>query len=257
MYPVLFELGNFRILAYWVLVAAGGVAASLFWWAKRERMGLGTEQHFYLLINTVIFGAFIGGRILYLLVYLPADASFWQAAFAWSGGFSILGALLGILLGAAFFCRGQGIPFSPLCDYLFQMAPLAHSFGRLGCFSSGCCYGRPTDLPWGVRFPPSRHPEAFAGQALHPTQLYEVAGNILIGAALYFLTLRRIEAGKLKPGTLAAAYFACYGLMRLITEGFRGHTVSLGLGLTAAQAVSLGYVAGAAGVLALLYRGER
>ena len=51
-------------------------------------------------------------------------------------------------------------------------------FGRVGCFLNGCCYGRPTTLPWGVKFPPGSFASLeFGDTPVHPSQLY----NAVVG----------------------------------------------------------------------------
>jgi phosphatidylglycerol:prolipoprotein diacylglycerol transferase len=49
---------------------------------------------------------------------------------------------------------------------------------RVGCFLIGDDYGRVTDLPWGVAFPQGLPPTE---EAMHPTQLYEVAWLAPVG----------------------------------------------------------------------------
>ena len=99
------------------------------------------------------------------------------------------------------------------------MAPsiaLGQVFGRLGCLAAGCCFGRPTTLPWAVRF---THPEALAplGVPLHPTQLYEALAALFI--FLLLLSLRRID---FFTGQILTAYLFLSGWARLLIEFCRG-----------------------------------
>lgn len=243
MHPVLLQLGGFRIYSYGVLIAIGGVLSALFWSAKSARMGLKKDEDYWLLINTILFGGFIGGRVLYLIEYVPfGQPGFWDAAFSFNRGFSVLGALVGIVAGLWLLCRRLGIEYLRVQDYVSCAAPFWHVFGRLGCFAAGCCYGRPTDLPWGVTFTDAHTmmPPEFLGRALHPAQLYEAVGDLGIAAGLYFLILPKIESGRWPAGTLAAAHFAAYGALRFCTEYFRGDVVPGPGGLTAGQAISAG-----------------
>jgi phosphatidylglycerol:prolipoprotein diacylglycerol transferase len=210
------------------------------------KAGLGNDDDFWLLVNVVLASGFVGGRVLFLFEYTrPFSRYFWETAISPSSGFSVLGAFAAVPLGVWLLCRRRKLDFMRLLDALCVVAPFWHVFGRLGCLLAGCCYGRPTDEPWGIRFtdPASQVPQVWLGVSLHPTQLYEALGNALIAAALYLL-LKRTE--KSRPGLVTAAYFASYGVLRFFEEFYRGDTVPLGfLGLTAGQGLGAGLVAAA------------
>jgi phosphatidylglycerol:prolipoprotein diacylglycerol transferase len=168
-------------------------------------------------------------------------ADLWGAIFAFNKGFSVLGAFVGVVGGVWLMARRRKIAFLRLLDYVSLVAPFWHIFGRLGCFSAGCCYGRPTDEPWAVRFtdPRSMVPPELLGKSLHPTQLYEAFGDLAIFLALYFLVLPRLEQGRIRPGVLSGLYFAAYGILRFFNEFCRGDVVPGFLGLTGGQDLSL------------------
>lgn len=232
------------------MIVLGGVLS--FWFLRRraDKVGFKSDDDFWLLVNVILASGFLGGRILFLFEYTRwFSREFWRTAFALNEGFSVLGAFAGVPLGIWLFCRWRKVPFLRLLDTVCVMAPFWHVFGRLGCFLAGCCHGRPTDAPWGVTFadPRSMVRQEWLGTPLHPTQLYEAAGNACIAAALYVL-LRRTEGGR--PGLVAAAYFAAYGVERFFLEYFRGDTVPLVRGLTAGQGLGLGLVAASCALLA-------
>lgn len=251
MRPLLFSLGPFRLYGYGAMIVLGGLLS--FWFLRRrmKSVGLKSDDDFWILVNVILGGGFLGGRILFLFEYTrPFSLDFWQSLISPSRGFSVLGAFAGVPLGVWLFCRWRKIDFLRLFDTICVMAPFWHVFGRFGCLLAGCCHGRPTDEPWGIRFtdPSSQVPQVWLGVPLHPTQLYEAAGNALIAAALYQL-LKRQETRR--PGLVAAAYFAAYGVMRFFEEFYRGDTVPLGLfGLTAGQGLGVGLVAFSLGLLA-------
>jgi len=249
--PVLFELGPFKLYGYGAMIVLGGALSFWFLRTRRAQVGFRGDDDFWLFVNVILASGFLGGRLLFLFEYTRwFSPEFWRAALSVNEGFSVLGAFAGVPLGLWLFCRWRAIPFLRLLDHVCVMAPFWHVFGRLGCFLAGCCHGRPTGAPWGVTFPDPRsmvRPE-WLGTPLHPTQLYEAAGNACIAAALYFL-LRRTE--KKRPGLVAAAYFAAYGVERFVLEFYRGDTVPLGFaGLTAGQGLGLGLVAASAALLA-------
>jgi phosphatidylglycerol:prolipoprotein diacylglycerol transferase len=108
-------------------------------------------------------------------------------------------------------------------------------FGRVGCLLNGCCYGRPTDVPWAVTF---TNPQAheFSGTPLdvplHPTEIYDA----LLNFGLY-LFLAWLFRRKKFDGQVFATYLICYAVTRSIVEYFRGDYTNLHyhFGLTPAQ----------------------
>jgi phosphatidylglycerol:prolipoprotein diacylglycerol transferase len=85
---------------------------------------------------------------------------------------------------------------------------LAMVIGRFGCFTHGCCYGTPTDLPWGVNFGD--------GVPRHPTQIYESLFHFSMAVALFYLTVsNRLKYQRIK------FYFIGYAVYRFLTEFIR------------------------------------
>lgn len=259
MHPVLFQLGPLRLYSYGFLIALGGLASARFWWVRRERMGLRSEDDFWRLLNAILVGGFLGGRVMFMFEYTrPFSADFWRAAVSFSQGFSVMGAFIGVLAGIWWAARAAKAPLASVLDYVCAAAPLWHAFGRLGCFMAGCCYGRPTDVPWAVRFtaPLSMIEPALRGVPVHPTELYEAAGDAALAALLILIVLPRVEQSRQKPGTAAVLYFLGYSVIRFITEFFRGDVVNIpGVGLTAAQVMSV--LMAAAAVAVYLYNARR
>jgi phosphatidylglycerol---prolipoprotein diacylglyceryl transferase len=252
--PVLFSAGPFHLFGYGVMIVLGGIFA---FWLLRTRMvklGLKGDDDFWILVNVILASGFGGGRILYLFEYTrPFSRDFWTTLISPSHGFSVLGGFISVPIALWLFARWKRISFLRLFDTVCVMAPLGHMFGRFGCLLAGCCHGRPTNVPWAITFtdPASQVPQVWLGVPLHPTQLYEAAGNAVIAACLYQL-LKRTENGR--PGLVAAAYFASYGVLRFFEEYYRGDTVPLGaLGLTAGQGLGAGLVAFSLGLLAWRY----
>jgi prolipoprotein diacylglyceryltransferase len=104
------------------------------------------------------------------------------------------------------------------------------AIGRLACFCSGCCYGLPTTLPWGVTF---SLPNRLDVVPRHPTQLYEVLFHLLAAGCL--LTLEKYD---LLKGQRLKAYLLTYCIFRFFTEWLRPEPILL-LSLTAYQWAAL------------------
>jgi phosphatidylglycerol---prolipoprotein diacylglyceryl transferase len=222
MHPILFQLGSLTVYTYGLLVAAG-VFLGL-WYARGQapRVGLSANRIWNLGIY-MVFGALIVSK-LWLLAsdwsyYTAHPADIFSIATLQSAG-TFYGGLLGAMLTLALYTHFERIPLLSALDTFAVAAPLAHAIGRLGCFAAGCCYGRPTSLPWGVVFT-SDAAGQIAGTPLHvplhPTQLYEAAAEFLNFVFLVWLGARQRFTGQ-----MLGAYFILYGVERGVVEFFRG-----------------------------------
>ena len=225
MHPILLEgLLN----SYGTLITLGGlsIAPALAWDARRRRLPGVLLLDLYI---ALVFGCFLGGRLLDVLsrpqVFLAEPARI----FSLQDAFVFYGSLLGVFLGFAWIARRYRRPLAELCDLLAPYIGFGHALGRVGCYLAGCCYGAPVpgDPAWAAHFPPGS--VAFAADeiarsgpatvGLHPVQLYEAAGLALISVVLAALRVRR---GVEDPWRSSARYALAYGLLRLLTEVFRG-----------------------------------
>ena len=116
-----------------------------------------------------------------------------------------------------------------MADPLGSASLLALSIMRLGCLLNGCCYGRPTDLPWGIVFtdPRCNVRSAWLGRPLHPEQIYESLGSLAILLFVHFAALPRIRSGRWPPGSAFALSIGLYSALRFGLEFTRG--VDLGV----------------------------
>jgi phosphatidylglycerol:prolipoprotein diacylglycerol transferase len=131
------------------------------------------------------------------------------------------------LLVAFWAIRWNRLPVWQTVDLMIPPLIAAHAMGRIGCFLNGCCYGRPTDVPWAVVF----HQE---GIPRHPTQIYESLALLVL-----FFILKRIERPPTRPGAVTLIYGLLYGAWRFFIEFFRGDNPIVWGGLTLFQWMSL------------------
>ena len=115
------------------------------------------------------------------------------------------------------YCRWKQISFLGFIDIASEATALGIGIGRIGCFMAGCCWGNPSDLPWAVTF---THPESFTTMKhipLHPSQLYEAAGALLI----YFYLFKKFRNREYN-GQIFFHGLLTYSLLRFLIEFFRG-----------------------------------
>ena len=104
--------------------------------------------------------------------------------------------------------------FEDIADIAGCLIPLAHGFGRLGCFFAGCCHGAETDAWYGVKM----YTET-GWKTVVPLQLYEAIFLFaLAGLMIYFYIKRTGE----KRIPLITLYAASYGVWRFCLEFARG-----------------------------------
>lgn len=259
MHPVLFSTAGADFMTSPFFTGLAAVLLFIYISRRRAELGMGEEELWRLMLALVL-GVFLGAWLLRFFLFGKGPAGNWAELL--SGrvrGGVFYGGFWGGVLAAWLHARRERRPFAPLADALSAAVWLALAVQRLGCLAAGCCYGRPTDLPWGIVFahPRSRVPAAWRGLALHPTQLLELAGALAIFLVLRCAVLPRIRRGELRAGTGFALSVALYGALRFGCDFLRGGPPGLWTpgGLTTTQAISAAAFCGSAAWLAL--RGRR
>ena len=169
------------------------------------------------------FGAFCGAMIGAKLPFVLADWDGFLSGMAWfSNGKTILCGLVGGYFGVEIAKWMLGVRIKTGDSFAVPVAA-AVGVGRLACFHAGCCYGTPTQLPWGVVF------TNVDSLPRHPTQLYEAAFHLTAAAVLFWMQRRGIFRGQ-----LIKLYILSYLVYRFITEMIRPEARLAG-GLTGYQ----------------------
>jgi len=245
MHPILFQAGPLTIYTYGVLVAAGVLAG--LWYARRQapHAGLDPEKVWNLGIYMVL-AALLLAKVWLVLASWDYYKSNWRMIFSletFQSGGTFYGGIVGAVLTILLYTHFQKMPLLAVMDTLGAALPLGHAIGRLGCFAAGCCYGKPTSLPWGVTFT-SPTAELLAGTPLgvhlHPTQLYEAGVEFLNFLFLIWLGRRQRFAGQ-----IIGSYFILYGAERGTIEFFRGdpgRTLLFHSSVSLMQLVSVGLI---------------
>jgi len=170
------------------------------------------------IIQISLISGITGGRIWFLITN-PSIIESWTDIFTiWSGGLSILGAIIGIIATLPIYLIWHHIPILKLLDRLALYAPLLQSISRFGCFFAGCCHGLPTNLPWGILYTDT---ESFAPlhTIMHPTQIYSSVLLFLIFIILYFFDRHNKYQ---KAGTILTLYIMLTSSERFIVDFWRG-----------------------------------
>lgn len=157
----------------------------------------------------------------------------------WKSGYLSFGGVFGVLFGLALAAKLHRQRFLFVADLAAPGLFLASVLGRLGCFFKGCCYGAPSDVPWGIRFPVETQPGQITPPS-HPVQLYE-AGLSLI-AFLAIVTVLPRSSVRPGRGKVLAICLLVYFAIRFVEEFFRigGTSHQTQVGLSTAQMLTLG-----------------
>ena len=238
VYPELFKLGPLTVYSYGVLLAASYLLGLRLAMTRAKRWGLDANRVLDHGIY-IIIAALIGAKLMLLFVdFDQFRRSPWELlALARSGGVFYGGLILAVAVAFWYIARHR-MPFWTTCDVFAPGIALGHVTGRLGCFAAGCCYGKPTDVPWAVIF---TNPLAAAnvgtplGIPLHPTQLYEAGAELLI----LVLLLATERKGKLFAGRTFWSYMFLYAVSRFVIEIYRGDPRGAILGFSTSQFISL------------------
>lgn len=216
MYPILLKIGSFTLHTYGVLLAIGFLLAVFLALKEARRVNIDPnivlDLAFYILIS-----ALIGSRLFYVFdnwdEFRDQPISIF---YFWRGGLVFYGGLIGAFLVGLWYVKKSHLKFTLLADLVAPSIALGQAIGRLGCFSAGCCYGKPTEILWAVTF---KDPHTLAPRdiPLHPTQLYESLATFSI--FLILIVMRRQERFQ---GKLFWYYLLFYATARFIIEFFRG-----------------------------------
>jgi len=238
VYPELFSVGPITVYTYGVLLAASYLLGLRLAMSRGKRWGLDSNRVLDLGIY-IIIAALAGAKLLLLAVdrdqFLRNPAEL--ISLARSGGVFYGGLILAV--GVAFwYIAKHRMPFWTTCDVFAPGIALGHVTGRLGCLAAGCCFGKPTDLPWGITF---TNPLAASlvgtplNVRLHPTQLYEAGAELLI-----LLVLLATEK-RWRPfaGRTFWVYMFLYAISRYVIEFYRNDPRGMMFGMSTSQVISL------------------
>jgi phosphatidylglycerol:prolipoprotein diacylglycerol transferase len=258
MFPRLIQIGSFYLPTYGVILAIAYLVG--IWMLRRKARAEGLpEQKIFDFSLYVLAAAILGAKALLIIVewrhYASNPRSLVEVLR--SGGV-FYGGLIAATTVGIWYMKKHRLPAWKIADMGAPSIALGEAIGRWGCFAAGCCYGKPTDGPLGVRFTDPFAHEAVGTPldvSLHPTQIY-----LSINAFLIFLILQWAYRRRTFDGEVFWLYVLLYAITRGLIENFRGDSIRGFLipgVLSTSQFIGLVAAAAAVGMLVFLSRRRR
>ena len=170
----------------------------------------------------LVLSAIVGAK---LLLFINDWGFYWShpgeifSLSTWQAGGVFYGGVLAALITGIWYIRSNHLPTLRTLDSFAPGLALGHAIGRVGCFAAGCCYGKPTSMPWGVTFT-NPLANAISGTPLNipiqPTQLFESAVELINFGILFWLVRH-----KKFEGQVIGSYLFLYGVARYFLEFIR------------------------------------
>jgi len=251
MHPIVFRLGPFEVRSYGLLLALSFILGIAL--AVRRGRARGVDPNAIMDLSVVIvISSIVGARLFYVLFHLEQFRGRWldiinpfqstgQVGIA---GLTLLGGVILALVAGFIYMGVKKLPALKLADSIVPSVALGTFLTRIGCFLNGCCYGKPTQVPWGLVFPPdSPAGAAYRDVPIHPSQLYMA----LYGLGLFGLLL---WADRRRPyeGFALFVFFVGEGLARFLVDFTRYYEDSMVLmrlgetSLSVNQGISLAFM---------------
>lgn len=218
MHPELLRLGPVTVYSWGFMLSLAILVGVLGARRLAVRVEINPDRIIDFALLVVVAGL-VGARLAHVLL---VDWDYYSAhpldiLNPYHQGLSFQGALLVGILATVWFVRYYRLSFWNFSDVIAPFIALGYGIVRIGCFLWGCCFGRPTDLPWGVVFP------ALSDVPRHPTQLYSSLFGILLFFFLWWLFPRRNF-----PGQVFLGYLIIYSLGRFLIENWRDNPLFWG-----------------------------
>jgi phosphatidylglycerol---prolipoprotein diacylglyceryl transferase len=248
IYPFIIHVGPLEITGYGLMLM---VAFLMGGWliARQLRENNLREDYAADVVAAAVIGGIIGAKLWYVALTRDPGALFSRGGLVWYGGF--VGGALAVILNS----WRLRVPLRWTMQLAAPALAAAYALGRVGCFLVNDDYGRPTTLPWGVKFPNGSPPstamnlQSFgvrlpAGAdpstvlTVHPTQLYEVSAMLIAFAILWVLRKKDRPVG-----WLFGVYLVFAGVERFLVEILRAKDDRLLGPFTIAQLTSVILVA--------------
>ncbi len=221
MPPILLHIyGPIAIHSFGLMIALGSIVILYLLQQDKPLHKIISVEQLGTLFQLSFFSGMIGGRVLFLMTNSSMIESWTDCFTVWAGGLSFLGAFIGVVSTLSAYFYYTKLPVLAILDRIALYAPLLQSISRLGCFFAGCCFGKPTNLPWGIVYECSDS-LAPLHVTLHPTQLY--SSLFLACSFIVLLCYDRYCTSKNKhTGQILALYIMLMSVERFFVDFLRG-----------------------------------
>lgn len=247
MRPILFNIGGMPVQSFFFMIMVGVLAAAFYCYWISSRAGLRREIFLDLGMIGMVCGV-LGARLFHILVeapdyYLEDPMRVFQFG---KGGFVSYGAYIGGTISVIAYLYLRKLEILKYADFTSLCIPIIQFCIRVACLLAGCCYGKPTDVPWAITFtnPASTAHHYFPNlESLHPVQIYSALHAILL---FVFINLFYFKKKNRFPGQCISVMFIAYFIPRGIIEFWRG---DVDRGLWFGDLISTGQIVGIIGTL--------
>ncbi|MBN1596803.1 MAG: prolipoprotein diacylglyceryl transferase [Bacteroidales bacterium] len=229
--PQIVDLGFIELRWYSLLFLSGFVVGYYILSKIFKKEGLSIDLldklTFYVVISTII-GARFGHCLFYepdvylrnpLKIILPFEGTP-GVDFRFTGyqGLASHGGALGILIGLYLYTKRFKRPYIWILDRMAVVTAFAGTMIRIGNFFNSEIIGKPTDLPWGVKFVHLAYPGTPVEHVVtrHPAQIYEAICYLIFFVILILVYYKKYP--KLKPGLLIGLFFSLMFTARFLIE---------------------------------------
>jgi phosphatidylglycerol:prolipoprotein diacylglycerol transferase len=155
MYPELFKIPftNLTVYTYGAMLVVGFLSAIYL----IRRLSRDITPNPTYITNAALYAliaGIVGSRLFYVVHYFDKFNDNLFSVFAiWQGGLEFYGGVIAAMLVIILYMWHHKLPIRKYLDIIAIALMLALGLGRIGCFFRGCCFGKPTELPWAIRFP--------------------------------------------------------------------------------------------------------
>lgn len=243
MYPYIY-LGSFELPVYGMIIIISFIAGLVICSTLGKVYGI-HSRYIVCSGSFAAAGLLLGAKILYALTKLPAyisgydlysKLSFYEKADFLFGGYVFYGGLIGAAFGVLMFCHVFHFDKGTFLNILTPLIPFAQSFGRVGCFFGGCCYGMEYHGFFAVQFPYNELSPDLNLYPRFPVQLVEAVLCFILFIILFLYTRKKAPL----KGASFGIYLISYGAIRFILEFFRGDAIrGIWFKLSTSQWISL------------------
>jgi phosphatidylglycerol:prolipoprotein diacylglycerol transferase len=246
MCPELFKIGPIAIRGYGLMLTISFLLGLYYIYRTSHKYKINFD-HLLNIAFLMIFGGVLGARLFYVLFHIDEFSGHWlnsinpfQSEQFGIAGLNLYGGVLTAIVLSFIYIHRKRMPLLATFDIFAPTLGLGLIFTRIGCFMNGCCFGTPTNMPWGVVFPNGSIPYYIFGDAhLHPAQLY----SSLYGLFLFLFLHWRLKR-KSFDGQVVALLFMIEAIFRYLIEYVRYyesemHFNFMGMSPTYNQAISI------------------